>query len=143
MLRPAVVGANVASEHPRPKTLTPAPLPPPPHPPHRERGPGWSGLAFLPLLPVRGVRRGREKRAGVMRVLGGGRDIEGFTSSATLFVLTMLLLLAAPAQAEELRGHGHLLAKGAKSPDRLTVVRQAVVFYEPAFPQPVRSPAEP
>jgi hypothetical protein len=31
------------------------------------------GLAVLPLLPVRGVRRGREKRAGVMRVLGGGR----------------------------------------------------------------------
>jgi hypothetical protein len=29
-------------------------------------------LAVLPLLPVRGVRRGREKRAGVMRVLGGG-----------------------------------------------------------------------
>jgi hypothetical protein len=28
------------------------------------------GLAGLPLLPVRGVRRGREKRAGVMRVFG-------------------------------------------------------------------------
>jgi hypothetical protein len=26
----------------------------------------------LPLLPVWGVGRGREKRAGVMRVLGGG-----------------------------------------------------------------------
>src|SRR3954465_4842142 len=74
MLRPAVVGANVASELPRPKTLTPAPLPPPPHPPHRERGPGWSGLSCLPLLPVWGVRRGREKRAGVMRVLGGGAE---------------------------------------------------------------------
>jgi hypothetical protein len=29
-------------------------------------------FAFLPLLPVRGIGRGREKRAGVMRVLGGG-----------------------------------------------------------------------
>src|SRR4029077_18872200 len=27
-----------------------------------------------PLLPVRGVGRGREKRAGVMRVLGGGNS---------------------------------------------------------------------
>src|SRR4051812_1040733 len=39
-----------------------------------KREPGWSGLAFLPLLPVWGVWRGREKRAGVMRVLGGGRQ---------------------------------------------------------------------
>jgi hypothetical protein len=30
------------------------------------------GLAVLPLLPVRGVRRGRVMWAGVMRVLGGG-----------------------------------------------------------------------
>src|SRR6185312_2153506 len=30
------------------------------------------GLAVLPLLPVWRVGRGREKRAGVMRVLGGG-----------------------------------------------------------------------
>jgi hypothetical protein len=36
---------------------------------------GWGDegvLAVLPLLPVRGVGRGREKRVGVMRVLGGG-----------------------------------------------------------------------
>ncbi|HEV7504230.1 MAG TPA: hypothetical protein VGS07_04920, partial [Thermoanaerobaculia bacterium] len=47
-----------------------APLPDHPLP---GRGvPGWSVLAVLPLLPVRGVARGREKRAGVMRVLGGG-----------------------------------------------------------------------
>src|SRR3954451_11122763 len=41
-------------------------------PPNRERGPGWCVLAVLPLLPVGGVRRGREKRAGVMRVFGRG-----------------------------------------------------------------------
>src|SRR4051812_40276181 len=34
--------------------------------------PGWSDLAGLPLLPGRGVGRGREKRAGVMRVLARG-----------------------------------------------------------------------
>src|SRR5436305_4168 len=65
-----------------------SPLPPPPNPPPRERGTRlepscWSPssflsllslssfLAFLPLLPGRGVARGREKRVGVMRALGG------------------------------------------------------------------------
>src|SRR3954467_11397784 len=62
----------LAITSPRPKTPPPAPLPPPPHPPHRERGRGWSVFAFLPLLPVRGRRRGREKRAGVIRGLGVG-----------------------------------------------------------------------
>src|SRR4051812_6229346 len=33
---------------------------------------GWGVPVFLPLLPVRGVLGGREKRAGVMRGLGRG-----------------------------------------------------------------------
>src|SRR3954471_22841430 len=89
MLRTAGLGANSPQSSPRPKTLTPAPLPPPPHPPHRERGLGWSGLACLPLLPVWGVRRGREKRAGVMRVWGGGA------------LLLLALLLTVPALAAD------------------------------------------
>jgi hypothetical protein len=36
----------------------------------------------LPLLPVWGVGRGREKRAGVMRVLGGGQRLGLKVSSA-------------------------------------------------------------
>ncbi|MFY9823235.1 MAG: hypothetical protein WAM82_17765 [Thermoanaerobaculia bacterium] len=56
----------------------------------------------------------------------------------------MLLLLASvPVQSEDLRGHVHLLAKGGKSPDRSSDVRQAVVYFEPASPQPVRPAAEP
>ncbi len=48
-----------------------SPLPPPPTPLPGRGEPGWSVLAFS-LLPGREVARGREKRAGVMRVLGGG-----------------------------------------------------------------------
>src|SRR5436305_12580671 len=62
----------LASERPRPRALTPVPSPPPRHPLPGRGEPGWSDLAGLPLLPERGVGRGREKRAGVMRVLGGG-----------------------------------------------------------------------
>ncbi len=58
-------------------------------------------------------------------------------------LFALFLLLAAPVQAEELRGQVHLLAKGGKSPDRASDVRQAVVYFEPASPQPVRAPAEP
>ena len=61
---------------------------------------------------------------------------EGFRSRATFLALAMLVLLAATAQAEELRGQVHLLAKGGKSPDRASDVRQAVVYFEPARPQP-------
>src|SRR5436309_2112050 len=58
---------------PPPEGPRPCPLSRPLPTPLTGRGePGWSGLAVLPLLPVRGVGRGREKRAGVMRVLGGG-----------------------------------------------------------------------
>src|SRR6185312_2710321 len=59
---------NEASESPRPRPSLPNPLSRP------GRG-GRHARPFrvaLPLLPVWGVGRGREKRAGVMRVLGGG-----------------------------------------------------------------------
>src|SRR6185312_409775 len=52
----------------------PSPLSRPLPTPHTGRG-GMHARPFragLPLLPVWGVGRGREKRAGVMRVLGGG-----------------------------------------------------------------------
>jgi plastocyanin len=72
-----------------------------------------------------------------------GRGDEDLCPPAALLALTMLALLAATVQAEELRGHVHLLAKGGKSPDRGSDVRQAVVYFEAASPQPVRPAAEP
>ncbi|HEV7505014.1 MAG TPA: hypothetical protein VGS07_08895 [Thermoanaerobaculia bacterium] len=72
-----------------------------------------------------------------------GRDDEGFGFPAAFLALAMLVLLAVPIQAEELRGHVHLLAKGGKGPDRGSDVRQAVVYFEPASPVPVRPAAEP
>jgi len=71
----AAVGRYFASALPPPKTLTPAPLPTTPSPSPGE-GSRLGPLAVLPLLPGRGWR-GREKRAGVMRVLGGGWESEG------------------------------------------------------------------
>src|SRR4051794_22953761 len=118
---------------PRPKTLTPAPLPPPPHPPHRERGRGWSVLAFLPLLPVRGVRRGREKRAGVMRVFGRGsaeakltpvRRNLGWGDALALLALAVFAALALSGWIAMpdfiyhwgLKGHRFYLARGVDYP---------------------------
>jgi plastocyanin len=50
----------------------------------------------------------------------------------------LLALLAGAARAEELRVHVQLLAKGGKSVARGSDVRQAIVYYEPATPQPVK-----
>jgi plastocyanin len=58
-------------------------------------------------------------------------------------VLVVLAVLALPARAEDLHGRIQLLAKGKKGPDRASDVRQAVVYFEPASPQPVRPAAEP
>lgn len=58
-------------------------------------------------------------------------------------LLTVSLLSAAPARAEELRGTVHLLAKGGKGPARGAEVRQAVVYWEPAGGAAVRPAAEP
>jgi plastocyanin len=57
--------------------------------------------------------------------------------------LALLLLLALPASAEELRGKVELLAKGGRGPARGSDVKQAVVYYEPASPPPVRAAAAP
>jgi plastocyanin len=57
--------------------------------------------------------------------------------------LLLLLLLAVPAQAEELRGTVQLLAKGGKGKARGAEVRQAVVYWEPAGGGGVRPAAEP
>ncbi len=58
-----------------PPIQDPHPLAPSPPPPFHHTGRGGMHArpfrAALPLLPVWGVRRGREKRAGVMRVLVG------------------------------------------------------------------------
>jgi arsenite-transporting ATPase len=56
------------------RTLTPNPSPAPSHPPHRERGTRLEPPRRSPSSPGVGGGRGREKRAGVMRVLGGGRS---------------------------------------------------------------------
>ena len=53
----------------------------------------------------------------------------------------LLLLLALPTHAEEIQGRVQLLARGGKGPARGSDVRQAVVYFEPASPAPVR-PAE-
>src|ERR1700686_3926244 len=78
---------------PRPFRADPHPLSPAPSqlptPGEGERSANRL-LACLPLLPVWGVGRGREKRAGVMRVLGGGGR------------LLFLLLLGACTQTAEI-----------------------------------------
>jgi plastocyanin len=48
----------------------------------------------------------------------------------------ILMLLAVPAAAEELRGRLQLVAKGGKGPARGSDVRQALVWYEPASGAP-------
>ena len=52
--------------------------------------------------------------------------------------LIALLLLTPAAHAEDLHGRVQLLAKGGKGPARGSDVRQAVVYFEPASPSPVR-----
>ncbi|MDP9121601.1 MAG: hypothetical protein M3O15_09590 [Acidobacteriota bacterium] len=57
--------------------------------------------------------------------------------------LALLAAAVSAAAGEELRGRVELLAKGGKGPARGSDVRQAVVYYEPAVPQPLRPPAKP
>ncbi len=57
--------------------------------------------------------------------------------------LVLWLLCASPALADDLHGHIQLLAKGGKGPARGSDVRQAVVYFEPASPQPVKVPEKP
>lgn len=54
-----------------------------------------------------------------------------------------LALLAVPLHAGEIRGRVQLLAKGGKGPARGSDVRQAVVYFEPAGPAPLRTPETP
>ncbi|MFL6200912.1 MAG: hypothetical protein ACJ76J_17200 [Thermoanaerobaculia bacterium] len=53
-------------------------------------------------------------------------------------VCLLAFLLALPLHGEEIRGRIDLLAKGGKGPARGSDVRQAVVYFEPASPPPVR-----
>lgn len=48
----------------------------------------------------------------------------------------LMLLLAVPVAAEELRGRLQLVGKGGKGPARGSDVRQALVWFEPASPMP-------
>lgn len=57
--------------------------------------------------------------------------------------LLALILLALPVHSEEIRGRVQLLAKGGKGPAKGSDVRQAVVYFEPAGTQSVRSPETP
>jgi plastocyanin len=52
----------------------------------------------------------------------------------------VLLLLALPTQAEEIRGRVQLLARGGQGPARGSDVRQAVVYFEPAGSVAARAP---
>jgi hypothetical protein len=76
-----------------------------------------------------------------------GRGDEGCSApkafSALIMLLTLLSLFAFSAHAEDLRGTLHLLAKGGKGEARGSDVRQAVVYFEPAGPHPVRPAGEP
>ncbi|HWM94916.1 MAG TPA: methylamine utilization protein [Thermoanaerobaculia bacterium] len=59
-------------------------------------------------------------------------------------VLVLMLLLAVPTMAEDLRGRLQLVGKGGKGPARGSDVRQALVWYEPASGgSPARPPATP
>lgn len=55
-------------------------------------------------------------------------------------VPVLLLLLAAPALAEDLRGRLQLVSKGGKGPAKGSDVRQALVWYEPASGAPAQPP---
>lgn len=55
----------------------------------------------------------------------------------------VILLLAVPAAAEELRGRLQLVGKGGKGAARGSDVRQALVWFEPASGSPARPPATP
>jgi plastocyanin len=60
-------------------------------------------------------------------------------------LILSLALLALPihAGADEIRGRVQLLAKGGKVPARGSDVRQAVVYFEPSSPGPLRPPEAP
>lgn len=58
-------------------------------------------------------------------------------------VPVLLLCLALPAAAEDLRGRVQLLAKGGKGPAKGIDVRQALVWFEPAAGATVRPAAAP
>src|SRR5436309_14742977 len=68
-MRCSVEPSDVTTGPPAPKPSPLAPLPPPPNPPHRERGTRMKRSCLSPSSPGEGGGRGREKRAGVMRVL--------------------------------------------------------------------------
>lgn len=59
------------------------------------------------------------------------------------FVSILLLLLALPVSAEDLRGRVQLLAKGGKGPAKGVDARQALVWFEPAGGAVVRPPSTP
>jgi plastocyanin len=65
--------------------------------------------------------------------------MEGVGVRATRAFLWALLLLPLPLAAEDLRGRIELLARGGNGPARGSDLRQAVVYFEPAGRQPVRS----
>jgi plastocyanin len=58
-------------------------------------------------------------------------------------LLSLLVLLSLPLEAEDLRGKVELLAKGGRGPARGSDVKQAIVYYEPASPQPLRAAGAP
>ena len=61
----------------------------------------------------------------------------------SLVLAALLALCPEILRADDLHGHLQLLAKGGKEPARGSDVRQAVVYFEPASPQPLKAPEKP
>src|SRR6185295_6884620 len=94
--------------------------------------------------------RGRERRVPDHAALadvspGGPRDAMRLPTRRAArplragLLLGAVLLAATGVRAEELRGRVELVARGG-APARGIDVRQAVVYFEPATPVPLRAP---
>jgi len=135
---------------------SPNPLSPSLPPVRRERG-GFVGCAVRTFKAVQGAHSApypllllKTNPSLFSRRTGGrlgeeGRGDEGQRRPILGAFLTIFLatLLALPARGEDLHGRIQLLAKGRKGPDKGSDVRQAVVWFEPAGPHPVRPAGEP
>ena len=65
----------------------------------------------------------------------GGDELQAFRGLAVCLAPRWS---SPPPPADDLHGHIQLLAKGGKGPARGSDVRQAVVYFEPASPRPVK-----
>ncbi len=92
--------------------------------------------------PLPGAQRGMiwKSRMGQPPV---ARDFNPGRRGRVALCAALLTLCTGILHADDLHGHIQLLAKGGKGPARGSDVRQAVVYFEPASPQPVKAPEKP